>query len=115
MLINGLGAVPSTLGPLPWAKLHEELNLKEIYISLPSLGRSEKNFGATKHADQWPRTDVEPILEAEGITDKQKIYAISLSAGPRRFAFALPKNTAMIASRSQLSGYGVGATQYCTR
>lgn len=90
-VINGYAALPSDIPP-PYVPLLEQLNVKEVNISVPGLGASTIQPGSK--IDRWPRDDVTPVMEALGITGKFYVYggsrgtqcamAMALHFGPDR-------------------------------
>ena len=60
--------------PASWTEAYGSLNVRMINVSLPGLGMSSLHPGR-KVAD-WPRTDLDPILEAEGVEDFH-VYGVS--------------------------------------
>ena len=50
-----------------WMAAYEALNVRMIDISLPGLGSSSLHPG--RRVADWPKTDLDPILTAEGVTD----------------------------------------------
>ena len=57
-----------------WTKAFEDLNIRMINVSLPGLGLSSLHPGRV--VADWPKTDLNPILEAEEIEDFW-IYGVS--------------------------------------
>lgn len=57
-----------------WLTVLEALNVRLIEVSLPGLGLSSLQPG--RRVADWPKTDVEPILEAEGVQDFT-VYGVS--------------------------------------
>lgn len=60
--------------PASWTAAYGSLNVRMINVSLPGLGLSSLHPGR-KVAD-WPRTDLEPMLDAEGVEDFH-VYGVS--------------------------------------
>ena len=50
-----------------WAAVYEALNVRMIDVSLPGLGSSSLHPG--RRIADWPKTDLDPILDAEGVAD----------------------------------------------
>lgn len=57
-----------------WTKAFEDLNIRMINVSLPGLGLSSLHPGRV--VADWPKTDVDPILEAEGVKEFW-VYGVS--------------------------------------
>ena len=56
----------ATTHELPsWLAAYEDLNVRMINVSLPGLGLSSLHPG--RRVADWPRTDLDPILAAEGV------------------------------------------------
>ena len=51
--------------PAAWTEAYESLNVRMINVSLPGLGMSSLHPG--RRVAEWPATDLDPILEAEGV------------------------------------------------
>ncbi len=77
--------------PASWKKAYEELNIKVIDVSYPGLGLSSLHPGRT--VAEWPKTDLEPVLAAEGVqgftvygTSYGTIHAMAVAQyfGPER-------------------------------
>lgn len=65
----------ATTHELPsWLAAYEDLNVRMINVSLPGLGLSSLHPG--RRVADWPRTDLDPILAAEGVQDFT-VYGIS--------------------------------------
>ena len=65
--------IPGVKGP--FAGVYEDLNVREISVSLPGFGWSTIQPG--RQVENWPHDDLEPILQAEGV-DKFVVYGASL-------------------------------------
>ena len=50
-----------------WMAAYEALNVRMIDVSLPGLGSSSLHPG--RRVADWPKSDLDPILTAEGVTD----------------------------------------------
>jgi pimeloyl-ACP methyl ester carboxylesterase len=50
-----------------WTEAYEALNVRMIKVSLPGLGGSSLHPG--RRVADWPATDLDPILQAEGVGD----------------------------------------------
>jgi len=72
----GGGATGALVGKLPgvaeWCEAH---NVKIISPSYPGFGHSEVRPGWT--IGEWPKSDLEPILEQEGVTDSFMVTGTS--------------------------------------
>ncbi len=51
--------------PASWTEAYGPLNVRMINVSLPGLGMSSLHPG--RRVAEWPATDLDPILEAEGV------------------------------------------------
>lgn len=60
--------------PASWAAAYESLNVRMLNVSLPGLGMSSLHPG--RRVADWPKTDLDPILHAEGVRDFH-VYGIS--------------------------------------
>ena len=60
--------------PASWTEAYESLNVRMINVSLPGLGMSSLHPG--RRVAEWPGTDLDPILEAEGVRDFH-VYGVS--------------------------------------
>jgi len=65
------------------------LNIRYFDISFPGLGLSQIDTGLHHHL--WPKTDVEPVLAAEGISEDTKLYVWGQSAGTQ-YAMAMAQH-----------------------
>lgn len=74
-----------------WTDAYETLNVRAIDVSLPGIGYSSLHPG--RRVADWPSTDLEPVLEAEGVGDFTVIgtsvgtihaMAVALHFGPER-------------------------------
>ena len=72
VVVAGYFAV--TEEPAAWTEAYESLNVRMINVSLPGLGMSSLHPG--RKVAEWPRTDLDPILEAEGVRDFD-VYGVS--------------------------------------
>ncbi|MCY4011547.1 MAG: hypothetical protein OXG82_02395 [Gammaproteobacteria bacterium] len=60
--------------PASWTEAYRSLNVRMINVSLPGLGMSSLHPG--RRVADWPRTDLAPVLEAEGVEDYH-VYGVS--------------------------------------
>ena len=60
--------------PASWTEAYGSLNVRMINVSLPGLGMSSLHPG--RRVADWPSTDLDPILEAEGVEDFH-VYGVS--------------------------------------
>lgn len=60
--------------PASWTGAYESLNVRTINVSLPGLGLSSLHPG--RRVADWPNTDLDPILETEGVGDFH-VYGVS--------------------------------------
>lgn len=72
VLVSGYFAGPPV--PASWTQAYEALNIKVIELSYPGLGLSSLHLG--RKVIEWPKTDLEPVLEAEGVQDFW-VYGVS--------------------------------------
>ena len=68
------GYVAVAEGPASWTEAYRSLNVRMINVSLPGLGISSLHPG--RRVADWPRTDLDPILEPEGVRDFD-VYGVS--------------------------------------
>ena len=68
------GYFAATEEPLAWKQAYDALNIRMINVSLPGLGMSSLHPG--RRVADWPKTDLDPILEAEGVGDFD-VYGVS--------------------------------------
>jgi pimeloyl-ACP methyl ester carboxylesterase len=73
----------------PFQKALQDMKIRYIDITLPGLGLSQINPGLRHYL--WPKTDVEPVLAAEGISDSTKLYILGQSAGTQ-YAMAMAQH-----------------------
>jgi len=77
ILVSGFIAVHRLKNHIPkaWTESWQKHNLRVIDVSIPGLGSSSFHPGA-KISD-WPKTDLEPVLQAEGVSGPFYVYGTS--------------------------------------
>ena len=68
------GYFPVAEEPASWTAAYGSLNVRMINVSLPGLGMSSLHPG--RRVADWPSTNLDPILEAEGVEDFH-VYGVS--------------------------------------
>ena len=63
-----------TREPTSWTGAYNSLNVRMINVSLPGLGMSSLHPG--RRVAEWPKTDLDAILEAEAVEDFH-VYGVS--------------------------------------
>mmetsp|Transcript_38969 Transcript_38969/g.70943 ORF Transcript_38969/g.70943 Transcript_38969/m.70943 type:complete len:332 (-) Transcript_38969:44-1039(-) len=61
--------------PKKWPAAYERLKIRAITISLPGLGHSSLRPGG--RISEWPHSDLEPILKAEGVAGPFTMWGMS--------------------------------------